>query len=118
MVIKTCSFRLKGPGFSEKDQLVNGTRIALVGRVAAINFPIGRTRICADTDETYSWFWRYPKNWFTKARTAHEIIPRNHVRKVKAGNEGSSVVGTVSLTCSIGLSSSSSFSASTKPQID
>lgn len=56
MVISTCSFRVKGPGFNEKDKLVSGTLMGFVGRVAAISFPIGRLRIWADTEETESWF--------------------------------------------------------------
>lgn len=46
----------------------------------------------------------------------HEANPRVHVLNVSAGCVGSSVVGTVSLTCSIGESSTSSLSsATTKP---
>lgn len=42
-----------------------------------------------------------------------ERVPKTHMRNVKTGNEGSSVVGTVSATCRIGefSSSSSSFSS-------
>ncbi|KAL5735611.1 hypothetical protein ACOSP7_030072 [Xanthoceras sorbifolium] len=66
---------------------------------AAISFPSGRTRIYAETEPTDIAFWR-----FTKARRQQDSIPRTRVRKVKAGCEGSSVIGTVSLTSSIGLS--------------
>ena len=45
MVIRTCSFRLKGPGFNENDHFVAGTWIGLLGRHAAMNFPIGSTTI-------------------------------------------------------------------------
>lgn len=108
MVIKTCSFILNGPGFKEKNQFVNGTRTGFDGRYAAISFPSGSTRICAETDEIDRGFWLYAKNWFTKASKTHDIDPRTHIRNVNAGRVGSSVGGTVSLTCSIGLSLSSS----------
>uniref|UniRef100_A0A2P2Q2V2 Uncharacterized protein n=1 Tax=Rhizophora mucronata TaxID=61149 RepID=A0A2P2Q2V2_RHIMU len=52
MVISTCSLRLKGPGFSENFHFVNGTPIGFVVSVAAINFPSGRTTICAVTEPT------------------------------------------------------------------
>jgi OPT family oligopeptide transporter len=45
IVMRTCSFKLKGPGLSEKDHLVFRTRIDFVGRVAAISFPSGSTTI-------------------------------------------------------------------------
>lgn len=108
IVIRTCSFKLKGPGFRENDHLVPGTRIAFFGKVAANSFPIGSTTIWAGTDVTVRKFWRYSKNWFTNARVAQEIRPRSHVRNVKQGKVGSSVTGTVSRTCSIGESFTSS----------
>lgn len=40
-----------------------------------------------------------------------ERVPKTHMRNVKTGNEGSSVVGTVSATCRIGEFSSSSSSS-------
>lgn len=46
-----------------------------------------------------------------KDRIAQDVIPKNHVRNVKQGNVGSSVIGTVSRTCSIG----ESFTSSAKP---
>ena len=52
MVINTCSFKLKGPGFNENDHFVKATCICFDGRVAAISFPIGRTIICAEIDPT------------------------------------------------------------------
>lgn len=45
IVIKTCSFKLKGPGFSENDQFEAGIRINFLGSFAAIRIPIGRTTI-------------------------------------------------------------------------
>lgn len=46
--------------------------------------------------------FRYQKNWLRKDRRMQDIIPRNHVRKVSTGDDGSSVIGTVSATCSTG----------------
>lgn len=42
----------------------------------------------------------------------HERVPNTHTRKVRTGIVGSSVMGTVSATCSIGEFSSSSSSSS------
>lgn len=50
---------------------------------------------------------RYQKNWLRKERRTQERVPRNHIRKVRTGREGSSVVGTVRATCGIGEFSSS-----------
>lgn len=58
MVIRQCSFKLKGPGFSENDHFVPGMFIAFVGRDAAISFPKGRTKIWAETDVIERAFWR------------------------------------------------------------
>ncbi|KAL5802158.1 hypothetical protein ACOSQ4_030463 [Xanthoceras sorbifolium] len=80
--------------------LVTGNNSSVNKAIAiAISFPSGRTRIYAETEPTDIAFWR-----FTKARRQQDSIPRTRVRKVKAGCEGSSVIGTVSLTSSIGLS--------------
>ncbi|KAF8391690.1 hypothetical protein HHK36_023999 [Tetracentron sinense] len=108
MVIKTCSFKLNGPGFNENDHFVIGILMGLEGSVAAISFPSGRTTICAETEDMDNGFWRYPKNWFKKARSTQEMTPSTHVRNVRAGNVGSSVIGTVSRTCSTGESLTSS----------
>lgn len=110
MVIKTCSFMLKGPGFRVNFQFVTGKVKTLVGSVAAISFPNGRVTIWAATVLTYRAFSRKPKNLFRNARSPQDSIPRTHVRNVNAGMSGSSWVDTISLTCSIGLSFSSSFS--------
>jgi len=56
IVINTCSLRLKGPGFSEKDHFVPGILTGVAGSQAAINFPMGRTAIWAETDDMYSGF--------------------------------------------------------------
>ncbi|KAJ0986925.1 hypothetical protein J5N97_005281 [Dioscorea zingiberensis] len=55
-----------------------------------------------------NWFSRNPKNWFKKERIMQDASPKVHARNVSAGNIGSSVIGTVNLTCSIGLSFTSS----------
>lgn len=55
--------------------------------------------------------FRYQKNWLRKERSAQEAVPRTHMRKVRTGMEGSSVIGTVSATCSIGEFSTSSEAA-------
>lgn len=47
-----------------------------------------------------------------KESSAHENRPRNHMRKVHTGSDVSSVLGTVSRTCSTGESSSSSIEGS------
>lgn len=44
-VIRTCSFKLNGPGLSEKDQFVSGILTSLVGNEVAISFPIGKLTI-------------------------------------------------------------------------
>lgn len=56
IVIKRCSFILKGPGFIENAHLVPGTLIGLAGRVAAINFPNGRMRIWIHSEVILTWF--------------------------------------------------------------
>ncbi|KAL1537210.1 hypothetical protein AAHA92_29749 [Salvia divinorum] len=60
------------------------------------------------TDDTERAFWRYTKNWFKNARAAHDIIPSTHVRNVRQGSVGSSVIATVSRTSSTGESFTSS----------
>lgn len=50
----------------------------------------------------------YQKNWFKNDSKTQETVPKNHIRKVRTGSEGSSVIGTVSATCLIGEFSSSS----------
>jgi energy-converting hydrogenase Eha subunit E len=95
-----------------KDQGVKGTLYIVVGSVAAINFPSGRETICAGMEEIYRGFVLNPKNWFTNERTMQHVKPIVHVLNVSAGCVGSSVIGTVSLTCSIGESSTSLSSSS------
>lgn len=56
--------------------------------------------------------FRYQKNWFRKDRTTHDRLPNTHIRNVRAGIDGSSVVGTVIATCLIGEFSSGSISSS------
>lgn len=104
MVINTCSLRVNGPGFKENDHPVPLILMGSVGRYLAMNLPSGRVIICAMMEEIWSLFCRYPKNWFEKARTTHEKKPSVHVRNVRAGMFGSSVVGTVNRTSSIGQS--------------
>jgi hypothetical protein len=117
MVIRACSFKLNGPGFNVKDQGVKGTLYIVVGSVAAISFPSGRETICAAIEETDKGLVLYPKNWFTKERIMQHPKPIVHVRNVSADCVGSSVIGTVSLTCSIGESSTSlSLSSASKNQ--
>lgn len=50
---------------------------------------------------------RYQKNWLRNERRMHDKAPKVNVRNVKVWREGSSVVGTVSATCSIGEFSTS-----------
>ncbi|KAH0459690.1 hypothetical protein IEQ34_012504 [Dendrobium chrysotoxum] len=45
IVIRTCSLRLKGPGFKEKLKFVPGIVISFEGSVDANNLPSGRTTI-------------------------------------------------------------------------
>lgn len=84
MVMRTCSFMVNGPGFSENENPVRGTFIGLLGSVAAMSFPIGSTAIWAETVERLSALFRNPKNWFTNDRMTHEASPRTHVLKVNA----------------------------------
>lgn len=58
MVMRQCSFKLKGPGFIVNDNFVPGMCIAFVGRDAAMNFPKGRTKIWAETEVIERKFWR------------------------------------------------------------
>lgn len=110
--MRACSFKLNGPGFNVKDQLMKGNLYTVVGSDAAISFPIGRATICAATVETYRGLFLYPKNWFTKERTMQHPKPITHVLNVSTGCEGSSAIDTVSLTCSIGESFTSVSSSS------
>jgi hypothetical protein len=89
----------------------------VVGSVAAINFPSGSETICAAIEEIDRGFVLNPKNWFTNERIMQHAKPIAHVLNVSAGCVGSSVMGTVSLTCSIGESSTSlSLSSASKNQ--
>lgn len=114
MVVSTCSFKLNGPGFNENDQLVAGILRVFSGRDAAMSFPSGSTTIWAEIDVKDKTFWRYPKNWFKNARKIQARIPKTHVRNVKHGSVGSSVIGTVRRTSSIGESFTSSAEQATK----
>ena len=51
---------------------------------------------------------RYQKNWLRNDKRTHEMVPKTHIRNVRTGREGSSVVGTVKATCVTGEFSSSS----------
>ena len=105
--MRACSFKLNGPGFNVNDHLVKGTLYIVVGSVAAISFPTGRAIICAETEVIDRGLVLNPKNWFTKERAIQDTKPIIHVLNVSAGCVGSSVIDTVSLTCSIGESSTS-----------
>jgi hypothetical protein len=76
--------------------------------MAAMKRPTGRV-----ATKTVIWVmmrgsvW-YAKNWLRKERRAHESRPKVHIRKVHTGRVGSSVLDTVSQTCSTRESSSSS----------
>lgn len=56
---------------------------------------------------------RYQKNWLRKDRRIHERAPKTHIRNVRTGSDGSSVIGTVRATCLIGEFSSGSCSSLT-----
>ena len=101
MVIRTCSFMLNGPGFNVNSQRVP-LKNTLSVNVAAIRCPIGTTAICADIAVMDSGSFRYQKNWFKKDSSTHERVPSTHMRNVKQGIVGSSPVGTVNATCSMG----------------
>lgn len=100
---------LKGPGLTENNIDPNpGILNWVVGRVAAMKRPTGRV-----ATKTVIWVMmrgsvRYAKNWLRKERRAHESRPKVHIRKVHTGRVGSSVLDTVSRTCSTGESLSSS----------
>lgn len=70
--------------------------------VEAMRWPRGTTATCAQMEVMESGSRRYQKNWLRKERRMQAREPSVHVRKVTAGRVGSSVVGTVSATCSIG----------------
>lgn len=97
-VIITCSFMLNGPGFRLK--LRPNNRYSFVGKVAAMNFPIGKTAICMRMAEMVSGWVRYMKKVFRKIKTVHEATPSVHARNVSTGSDGSSVSGTTSATSS------------------
>lgn len=111
IVIRTCSFTLNGPGFSLNSHRVplRNTRFVIV---AAINCPSGTTAICAEMAVMARGSRRYQKNWFRNDSTTQERLPSTHIRNVRTGREGSSVVATVIATCFIGEFSSSSSTSS------
>ena len=84
MVISMCSFTLNGPGFSVNSHF-RPLKNTLSVKVDAIRWPSGTTAIWAEIDVTVKGSLRYQKNWFKKERS-----------------EGSSLIGTVRATCSIG----------------
>lgn len=53
---------------------------------------------------------RYQKNWLRNDNRTQETVPKTHIRNVRTGREGSSVVGTVKATCLTGEFSSVSCS--------
>uniref|UniRef100_A0A2P2IVI1 Uncharacterized protein n=1 Tax=Rhizophora mucronata TaxID=61149 RepID=A0A2P2IVI1_RHIMU len=105
MVIRTCSFTLKGPGFkvnSQRVPLKNARSVIL----AAISRPRGTTATWAEMAVIDRGSVRYQKNWLRKDNRTQEMVPKNHILNVRTGKEGSSVVGTVRATCLIGEPSS------------
>ena len=114
MVISTCSFKLNGPGFSRNSHF-RPLKNTFYVKVDAIRWPSGTTAIWAKIDVIVRGSLRYQKNWFRKERSTHARIPRIHVRKVKLGSEGSSLIKTVRAICSIGeFSIPEGFSGSTE----
>eukprot|EP00262_Sarcandra_glabra_P009239 TRINITY_DN2332_c0_g1_i2.p2 TRINITY_DN2332_c0_g1~~TRINITY_DN2332_c0_g1_i2.p2 ORF type:complete len:135 (+),score=11.69 TRINITY_DN2332_c0_g1_i2:409-813(+) len=101
MVIKTCSFILNGPGFNVISHLVplKNTRSVMV---RAMRCPRGTTAICADIEVIERGSLRYQKNWLRNESRIHDKVPRTHIRNVRTGSVGSSVIGTVNATCLIG----------------
>lgn len=73
-----------------------------------MNRPIGRVATWTEIIVMISGSVRYMKKVLRKDSKTQEIMPRNHIRKVHTGNDGSSRVETVNLTCSTGDSSESS----------
>lgn len=110
MVMSTCSLTLNGPGFKQNSHLVP-LKKALFVILEAMSCPSGTTAIWAEMDVMESGSLRYQKNWFRNERRTHDKIPRTHIRNVKTGRVGSSVVGTVRATCSTGEFSSGSTSS-------
>lgn len=116
--MRTCSLTLKGPGLSENSQRfpLKKTRSVIL---EAINRPSGTTAIWAEMAVMERGSLRYQKNWLRKERRTQERVPRNHIRKVRTGREGSSVVGTVRATWGIGeFSSDSEISGTGGGEID
>lgn len=99
------------PGFNVNSQF-DPWRKTLSEILAAMRRPRGTTAIWAEIAEIVRGSVLYQKNWLRNDKRIHERVPKTHMRNVKTGNEGSSVVGTVSATCRIGEFSSSSSSSS------
>lgn len=112
IVIRTCSLTLKGPGFNvnSHDFPLKKTRFVIF---EAMSWPKGTTAIWAEMAVIVRGSVLYQKNWFRNDNRTHERVPNTHIRNVRTGREGSSVVGTVRATCLMGEFSSDSFSLDT-----
>uniref|UniRef100_A0A0E0DW16 Uncharacterized protein n=1 Tax=Oryza meridionalis TaxID=40149 RepID=A0A0E0DW16_9ORYZ len=99
MVMSTCSLTLNGPGLSVNSH-GRPRKKACSGSVAAMRRPSGTTAICAEMAVMVSGSLRYQKNWLRKESTAHDAVPSTHILNVSTGVSGSSLTGTVSVTCS------------------
>nr|CAB3466816.1 unnamed protein product [Digitaria exilis] len=107
MVMRTCSFTLKGPGLRVNSH-ARPRKKARSGSAAAMRRPTGRTVICAETAVMVSGSLRYPKKALRKDSAAQDAVPSTHIRNVSTGVPGSSSTGTVRATCSTGEFSHSS----------
>jgi len=101
---------LKGPGLRlhAPPPSSAGARNLVRGSARAMKWPTGSDATCTVICVTTSGSVRYEKNWLRKLMSAHDSSPMLHIRNVHTGSDESSVVGTVSRTCSIGDVSSSS----------
>lgn len=114
MVMSTCSLTLKGPGFKVNSHF-DPCKNTLFVIFAAMSWPKGTTAIWAEIAVIVNGSLLYQKNWFKNDNKTHESVPKNHIRKVRTGSEGSSVVVTVRATCLIGEFSSSDFELDVMP---
>ena len=69
--------------------------------VLAMRWPRETTTIWAEMEVMVSGSFLYQKNWFRMERRKQQTVPNTHMRKVRTGIIGLSLIGTVSATCSI-----------------
>ena len=98
---------LKGPGFMLNSHL-DPSKYFLFGSTLAIRWPSGTTAIWAEIPVIDNGIRLYQKNWFMNDSMIQAPRPKTHILKVRTGNVGSSVFGTVNSTSSTAHRSNSS----------